>query len=88
MKSLELVGGSVDFPITPKEHGIEFLMDNRTLWLRSKRQWAILRIRHTISKAIRDFFDSDGFTLLDAALKSRMVQKPPAPNASFNALSG
>ena len=68
VKSLELVGGSVDFPITPKEHGIEFLMDNRTLWLRSKRQWAILRIRHTISKAIRDFFDGDGFTLLDAPI--------------------
>jgi asparaginyl-tRNA synthetase len=43
-------------------------MENRTLWLRSKRQWAIIRIRHTISKAIRDFFDEDGFTLLDAPI--------------------
>lgn len=68
VKHLTLIGGSVDFPITPKDHGIEFLMDNRTLWLRSKRQWAILRIRHTISKAIRDFFDGDGFTLLDAPI--------------------
>ncbi|MBK8725952.1 MAG: asparagine--tRNA ligase [Holophagaceae bacterium] len=68
VKTLQLLAGSVDFPITPKDHGIEFLMENRTLWLRSKRQWAIIRIRHTISKAIRDFFDEDGFTLLDAPI--------------------
>ncbi|HJW09230.1 MAG TPA: asparagine--tRNA ligase [Holophagaceae bacterium] len=68
VKALRLVGGSEDFPITPKEHGTEFLMENRHLWLRSKRQWAILRIRHTIVKAIRDFFDGDGFTLLDAPI--------------------
>ncbi len=68
VKSLQLLAPSVDYPITPKEHGIEFLMDHRTLWLRSKRQWAIIRIRHTISKAIRDFFDGDGFTLLDAPI--------------------
>lgn len=68
VKHLELIGGSEDFPITPKEHGTEFLMENRHLWLRSKRQWAILRIRHTLVKGIRDFFDSDGFTLLDAPI--------------------
>ncbi|HJU82718.1 MAG TPA: asparagine--tRNA ligase [Holophagaceae bacterium] len=68
VKSLQLIGESVDFPITPKEHGIEFLMEHRHLWLRSKRQWAILRIRHTLVKGIRDFFDSDGFTLLDAPI--------------------
>jgi len=67
-KALTLVGDSKDFPITPKEHGIEFLMDNRHLWLRSKRQWAIIRVRHAIVKAIRDFFDGDGFTLLDAPI--------------------
>jgi asparaginyl-tRNA synthetase len=67
-KALTLVGDSKDFPITPKEHGIEFLMENRHLWLRSKRQWAILRVRHAIAKAIRDFFDGDGFTLLDAPI--------------------
>jgi asparaginyl-tRNA synthetase len=66
--SLTLVGESVDYPITPKEHGTAFLMDNRHIWLRSKRQWAILRVRHTIAKAIRDFFDEDGFTLLDAPI--------------------
>ena len=58
----------MDYPITPKEHGTAFLMENRHIWLRSKRQWAIIRIRHTIAKAIRDFFDSDGFTLLDAPI--------------------
>ena len=68
VSALVLVGESVDFPITPKEHGTAFLMENRHLWLRSKRQWAILRIRHTIAKAIRDFFDGDGFTLLDAPI--------------------
>ena len=68
VKSLTLVGESVDYPITPKEHGTAFLMDNRHLWLRSKRQWAILRVRHTLAKAIRDFFDGDGFTLLDAPI--------------------
>ncbi len=54
-----------EFPISPKEHGTAFLMDNRHLWLRSKRQVAIMRIRHAIVKAIRDFFDGRGFTLFD-----------------------
>jgi asparaginyl-tRNA synthetase len=57
-----------EYPITPKEHGIEFLMDRRHLWLRSSRQHAILRIRHQIIKAIREFFDARGFTLLDAPI--------------------
>ena len=68
VKALTLVGDSQDYPITPKEHGTAFLMENRHLWLRSKRQWAILRIRHTLVKAIRDFFDEDGFTLLDSPI--------------------
>ncbi len=54
-----------EFPISPKEHGTAFLMDNRHLWLRSKRQVSIMRIRHCIVKAIRDFFDERGFTLFD-----------------------
>ncbi|MEG8947101.1 asparagine--tRNA ligase [Rosettibacter firmus] len=62
---LKLISLSHDYPITPKEHGIEFLMDNRHLWVRSKKQVAILKIRHRIVKAIRDFFDSHGFTLFD-----------------------
>ena len=56
------------YPITPKDHGIEFLMDHRHLWLRSKRQTAIVKIRHEVIKAVRDFFDSNGFTLVDTPI--------------------
>ena len=62
---LEVIQQSVDYPITLKDHGIEFLLDHRHLWLRSKRQVAILKIRHRVVKAIRDFFDDRGFTLMD-----------------------
>lgn len=57
-----------DYPITPKEHGTEFLMDQRHLWLRSRRQTAILKIRHTVVQAVRGFLDNDGFTLADAPI--------------------
>jgi asparaginyl-tRNA synthetase len=57
-----------EYPISPKEHGTDFLMDNRHLWLRSKRQWAILRVRAEIIAAVRDYFDSNGFTLVDAPI--------------------
>ena len=57
-----------DYPITPKEHGTEFLMDHRHLWLRSSRQHAILTIRHRIIKAVREFFDNKGFTLVDSPI--------------------
>ena len=57
-----------EFPISPKEHGADFLMSNRHLWLRSKRQNSIMRIRHKIVKAIRDFFDNNGFTLIDSPI--------------------
>jgi asparaginyl-tRNA synthetase len=57
-----------DYPITPKEHGTEFLMDHRHLWLRSRRQHAILKVRHTVVRAVRDFLDHDGFTLCDAPI--------------------
>src|SRR4030066_492282 len=62
---LKVISEAHDYPITPKEHGVEFLMDHRHLWLRSSRQVAIMRIRHRIVKAIRDFFDDRGFTLMD-----------------------
>ena len=62
---LKVISEAVDYPITPKDHGIEFLMDNRHLWLRSSKQVAVLKIRHRIVKAIRDFFDERGFTLMD-----------------------
>ncbi len=65
---LKLISESVDYPITPKEHGVEFLMDKRHLWLRSQRQAAIMRVRHRIVKAVRDFFDDRGFTLMDAPI--------------------
>jgi asparaginyl-tRNA synthetase len=57
-----------EYPITPKEHGIEFLADRRHLWLRSARQHAIMKVRHRVIKAIRDFFDGRGFTLVDSPI--------------------
>jgi len=64
----ELLGKAENYPITPKEHGTDFLMDNRHLWIRSKRQHAILRVRAEIIAAVRDFFDGRGFTLTDAPI--------------------
>jgi asparaginyl-tRNA synthetase len=66
--SAEVVQVAHDYPITPKEHGTEFLMDHRHLWIRSRRQHAILKVRHTVVKAVRDFLDKDGFTLCDAPI--------------------
>jgi asparaginyl-tRNA synthetase len=57
-----------DYPITPKEHGTAFLMDHRHLWLRSSNQNAVLKVRHEIIRGIRDFFDTRGFTLVDAPI--------------------
>ena len=68
VQNFELHHLSKDYPITPKEHGTEFLMSNRHLWLRSKRQHAILKIRHQIIKSIRDFFDMNDFTLVDTPI--------------------
>lgn len=59
---------SKDYPITPKEHGIDYLMNNRHLWLRSKKQHAILKVRHRIIKSVRDFFDNNDFTLVDTPI--------------------
>ena len=68
LKVYQEVSKEEPFPITPKEHGIDFLMDQRHLWIRSTRQHAILKIRHEIIKAVRDFFDNDGFTLCDTPI--------------------
>jgi len=65
---LEIIGKSPDYPISPKDHGTDFLMENRHLWIRSRRQHAILRVRAEIVGAIRDFFDGRGFTLTDAPI--------------------
>jgi asparaginyl-tRNA synthetase len=65
---LSIINIAKEYPITPKEHGVEFLADRRHLWLRSSRQFAILRVRHQIIKAIREFFDDRGYLLLDAPI--------------------
>jgi len=66
--SLEVVSESKDFPITPKEHGVDYLLDRRHLWIRSQRQAAILRVRHEVINAVRDFFNSRGFILADTPI--------------------
>ena len=61
----EVINISTDYPITPKEHGVEFLADNRHLWIRSEKQHAILTIRNQIIKSTYDFFENEGFLKLD-----------------------
>jgi asparaginyl-tRNA synthetase len=68
VESIEVLQNVNDYPITPKEHGVEFLMDNRHLWLRSNRQWAIMRVRTTIKRAIIDFLDNEGFLNIDTPI--------------------
>jgi asparaginyl-tRNA synthetase len=68
VSSLTVYNPSIDYPITPKEHGVEFLMDNRHLWLRSRRQWAIMRVRNTIIFSIHKFFQERGFVQMDAPI--------------------
>jgi len=68
VRDLKVYHIAQEYPITPKEHGVEFLMDRRHLWLRSSRQHAILRVRHQVIKAIREFFDDRGFVLLDSPI--------------------
>ena len=65
---LRVIGGSQDFPITPKEHGTAFLFEHRHLWLRSRRQVAIARVRHEVIQGIRDFFYEHGFVLVDTPI--------------------
>jgi asparaginyl-tRNA synthetase len=67
-KGLEILGPSPDFPITPKEHGTQFLFEHRHLWLRSRRQIAIAKVRHATVQAIHDFFDQRGFTHVDTPI--------------------
>src|SRR3989304_6205501 len=65
---LDVINPSADFPITPKEHGVDYLMDRRHLWIRAPRQQAILRVRHEIINAVRDFFNERGFILADTPI--------------------
>ena len=69
VKQVSVVNHTTDeYPISKKDHGTDFLMSNRHLWLRSKRQNSIMRVRHQIVKAIRDYFDDNGFTLIDSPI--------------------
>jgi asparaginyl-tRNA synthetase len=68
LTDLQVVQLAQDYPITPKEHGTDFLMDRRHLWIRSSQQWAVLRVRATVIAAIRDWLDSHGFLLVDAPI--------------------
>ncbi len=68
VSSLEVVSEAKEYPITPKEHGVDYLMDRRHLWIRSPRQQAILRVRHEVINAVRDFFNHRGFVLADTPI--------------------
>jgi len=68
MKDIQIMHLAEEYPISPKEHGSTFLMDHRHLWLRSSKQNAILKIRHEVVRACREFFDSQGFVLIDAPI--------------------
>ena len=68
LSDLTVTGPSTDFPITPKEHGTSYLFEHRHLWLRSRRQVAIARVRHEVVQAIREFFYGRGFTLVDTPI--------------------
>lgn len=68
IEAVDVLQNVADYPITPKEHGVDFLMDNRHLWLRSNQQWAIMRVRATIKRAIIDFFDNNGFLNIDTPI--------------------
>jgi asparaginyl-tRNA synthetase len=65
---LEVINEAHDYPITPKEHGVDYLMDRRHLWIRAERQTAILRVRHEIINAVRDYFNDQGFILADTPI--------------------
>jgi len=66
--SFTVVSEAHDYPITPKEHGVDYLMDRRHLWIRSQRQQAVLRVRHEVIDAVRDFFNNRGFILADTPI--------------------
>jgi asparaginyl-tRNA synthetase len=68
VSELSVMGPSVDYPITPKEHGTQFLFEHRHLWLRSRKQVAIAKVRHAVVQAIHDFFDRNGFTHVDTPI--------------------
>lgn len=68
VSAFEVISAATDYPITPKEHGVDYLMDRRHLWIRAPRQQAILRVRHEVINACRDFFNERGFVLCDTPI--------------------
>jgi asparaginyl-tRNA synthetase len=68
VSAFEVISPATDYPITPKEHGVDYLMDRRHLWIRAPRQQAILRVRHEVINACRDFFNDRGFVLCDTPI--------------------
>jgi asparaginyl-tRNA synthetase len=68
IEEVEVLQDAIDYPITPKEHGVDFLMDHRHLWLRSSKQWAVLRVRTTVKRAIIDFLDNNGYLNIDTPI--------------------
>jgi asparaginyl-tRNA synthetase len=68
VKQIKVVQLAQEYPITPKEHGVDFLMDHRHLWLRSSRQHAILRVRAEVIRAVREYLDENGFLLVDTPI--------------------
>ena len=68
ISNLEVIQQAEEYPISPKDQGVEFLMDNRHLWVRSSRQWAILRIRATIIREMRNYMDDNGYLLVDTPI--------------------
>lgn len=68
LSGIEKVGASENYPISPKEHGVDFLMDHRHLWLRSKRQFAVMKIRNEVIRATYEFFNKEGFIKIDAPI--------------------
>ena len=73
LREIRVIGPSEDYPIQPKEHGVEFLLDVRHLWLRSSQQRAIMRVRHEVEQAIHDFFYARGFTRIDTPILTAAI---------------
>src|SRR5690554_5537688 len=68
VSEVKIIQIAENYPITPKDHGVEFLMNNRHLWLRSQRQWAAMRVRNEIIFAIHTFFQNKGFLQMDSPI--------------------
>ncbi len=96
IQSIKIVQVAEPYPITPKEHGVEFLMDNRHLWIRSQKQWAALRVRAEIIRSVQEFFDNRGFIRFDAPIltpascegTSTLFQTPYFDEKAFLTQSG